>query len=445
MGLIEVIVAIGIVSIIGVSTTTMISNSMKNQKGIQAKDQQKEISGEVRSLLSDNLACLNTLKNINPAVVQNVTAILDRNNAVQFTVNSKDRSKLLNYDGFQVFPFVADAINPNQGIIQLNVQLSKVGETGTAKTIRPDIILLKVKLDGAGKVAECFSMGTNSNGFWLANPGDQSEIYFPNNVAIGKPDATQKLDVDGSARIAGDIVVQGSIKIAGSLASTCDAGSSGSVIYSGGQLHYCDGSNWQTIAMANHDHPHDHPHNHPHDHPHNHPHDHPHDHPHSHELPPHNHELPPHSHPYTAGNTYTDNTYLTTNNATTNTNITNVITNPPTGSTTGTTAAGSQCESGWTLSGNVCTQAATSSSVMCYTQTCGYGASGSCSAAEKCLVSNYGKCACYSPMNGSDPGCSAQGVLFKPSNYSEYSCSTLTCPNGGTLNGLNCEKAPTNI
>ena len=67
VSLIEVLVAFGILAIIATGVASLMTGGMKQQKGMQAKDQQREITAEIRSLLGDKAACLNSFGGGNPA------------------------------------------------------------------------------------------------------------------------------------------------------------------------------------------------------------------------------------------------------------------------------------------------------------------------------------------------------------------------------------------
>jgi type II secretory pathway pseudopilin PulG len=186
-GIVEVLVAIGLVAIMAVGITSMLTGAMKSQKGIQAKDQQRDLTSEIRALLNDNNACKNSFNGGNPSTGFTKANIINGAGVTKYSIPGKDKTGMLNYEEFRVDNWVADASSVVQGRADLKIKLSKVGDTGTAKDIKPDVITLKVTLSGAGgTIVDCFSIGMQSDGFWKVSPANSNNIYYnAGNVGIG--------------------------------------------------------------------------------------------------------------------------------------------------------------------------------------------------------------------------------------------------------------------
>jgi|GEM_PF-5430986 len=60
LGIIEVLIAGGMMAIISLGVITLISDAYKSQRGLQAKDMQREVIAEITLHLSDKDACLFT-------------------------------------------------------------------------------------------------------------------------------------------------------------------------------------------------------------------------------------------------------------------------------------------------------------------------------------------------------------------------------------------------
>ncbi len=241
-GIVEVLIAIGLVGIMAVGISGMLTGAMKQQKGIQAKDQQREITSEVRNLLNDNVACKNSFAAAgnNPQTGFTVTQIKDGSappGAVKYAINTKDKSGLLTFTEFKINNWVADSGSTTSGVADLKIKLSKVGDTASVKEINPDIITLKITRDGAGNITDCISLGKATDGFWktATNPSD---IYFSGgNVGVGVNDPQSKLD------IAGDIKISNA-------GAACAGANEGSQRYNSiiKNMEFCNGTSWQTMG-----------------------------------------------------------------------------------------------------------------------------------------------------------------------------------------------------
>lgn len=189
-GLVELLVAVGLVGILAAGMTGMLTGTMKQQKGIQAKDQQLQITSEVRALLNDKTACANSFappgSTNNPQTGFTVNEIKDFGNNPRFTAGQPDRSGLLRISEIGVSGWVQDPAFPTQGNANLNLKLTKIGDTQSVRELKPNVITLKVKRDGAGNVSECYSIGQQSDGFWQPSAAELNTIFYPaGSVAIG--------------------------------------------------------------------------------------------------------------------------------------------------------------------------------------------------------------------------------------------------------------------
>ncbi|MBY0554487.1 type II secretion system GspH family protein [bacterium] len=200
--LVELMVVVGLVSIIGAAIASLITSASKSQKGIQAKDQQREVTAEIRNLLSNKIACTNTFTGLNPQSGISVNMLKDANGASKYSINTNDKTNFLTFKSFKVNNWQADAGYTNQGNADLLVGLSKVGDTGTVKDLAPDTITLKIKRDGSGNITECFALGSMSGGgFWQSSPSNSSDIFFSGgNVGVGTSAPSAKLEVNGSIK-----------------------------------------------------------------------------------------------------------------------------------------------------------------------------------------------------------------------------------------------------
>lgn len=195
--LLEVLVAVGFVSLISVGLAGIITNATKQQKGVQAKDQQREVTAGARDLLSNKTACFNSFGPANggrdPAAGFSAPSLRDKDNVVRYDTTSTDKLGLLKFQSFDVSGWT-----PATGSADLRIRLSKIGDTGTVREILPDVITLKVKRDPVTlKITECFATGSIGESFWQSSPaGTPSNIFYSaGTVGIGTNDPAASLEI----------------------------------------------------------------------------------------------------------------------------------------------------------------------------------------------------------------------------------------------------------
>lgn len=199
-GLAEMLVTGGVLAVISLVIITMIDNTTKSQRGLQAKSEQLELTNQIKSLMSNKVACTNTLAGQNPASSYTVTSIKNDANVIKFNVGQNDPSGFLKFEEFRVENWEADTTIPNKGRAKLKVAVSKVGATNSVVQMNQKIGL-SIKTDAAGNLIECYAVGNDSDQHWQVSSVNADDIFYETgNVGIGTDNPLVKLDVNGGIR-----------------------------------------------------------------------------------------------------------------------------------------------------------------------------------------------------------------------------------------------------
>lgn len=164
---IEVLVATGLLSLISLAIVTLLTETMKTQRGLQAKDAQREVMAEITQHLGDGAACLNTFSGINPTTLATApVSVSALNNAgtpvtAKYTIGAQDNSNLLEYKKFELVEYEPNATDPTQGLVNLAVTLTKLGGVTGVKDIQQKI-RLKLNLDASNNITGCSAIGAAS-------------------------------------------------------------------------------------------------------------------------------------------------------------------------------------------------------------------------------------------------------------------------------------------
>ncbi len=198
----EVLVGLALIGIIAAAIIGVVTNVMKTQRGVQAKDHQRELTSIIRSFLANPTACTNTFVGRNPVPQATVTALKDALGADRYTLVN-DSTGLLKFEEFKITNWISDAGFPTRGSVEFRIKFLRLGETGTAPELKPDIITLKAKVDGSGNLTECYSIGSQADSLWQKSLIVTSDIYYnAGNVGIGVIAPTKKFEVFDSSTAA---------------------------------------------------------------------------------------------------------------------------------------------------------------------------------------------------------------------------------------------------
>ncbi len=196
--LVEVMVVVSVLALVGYGVINLVSNSMKAQRGIQAKDSLRDFAIDIRSVLADSTACINTFtgKNLTTGSAT-VTVVKDATGVNKFVTNTTYMGGFLNFKNIVMTDFVADAVNPNSGRVKLYIYADKTGEASGVKTVH-HVLSAHIDMNAAKTILNCIAVGGLSDSLWQLSPSNLNNIYFQTgNVGIGTSIPTTTLEVFG--------------------------------------------------------------------------------------------------------------------------------------------------------------------------------------------------------------------------------------------------------
>ncbi len=239
LGLVEVLVASALLAITMLGLATMLSETFKSQRTVQAKDANRELAETIRALLSNKDICKASFGGGNPSGNGfSKTKIIDTAVPpnIKFNINTEYIDKLVVISNFQVKNYTADnAAAPEIGKAMLEIRMKKTGETIGSQSMVVSLVL-QVRRNAGGNITECFSIG-GAEWLWRMSPMNMANIFYNGgNVGIGTTNPNSKLAV------AGDIKV-------GNSASLCTATNEGAMRYNTvlKVVQFCNGTSWHTI------------------------------------------------------------------------------------------------------------------------------------------------------------------------------------------------------
>ncbi len=216
--LVEVMVAVGLLSLISLGFMSMMDNVIRFQRGAQAKDQQKEASSEIRAFLSDPAACLNSMTAPGNVPVANISGTNSVNyirlrdgtafpGAVRYLSGTQDRTGLLTYQRYILGQY--DALSQSA---VLRVVMGKTGAAGGSAEIQ-DNVFLHVRFDTVApfNLNYCVAIGKQTDSFWRMTPANTADIFFGDavvgRVGVGTNAPPSKLTVNGDGLFTSSVAI----------------------------------------------------------------------------------------------------------------------------------------------------------------------------------------------------------------------------------------------
>ena len=234
-GLVEVLVATGILGIVSFAIVDVISNAMKSQIAVQAKDQQRELTGFLKNKLKLNAACISTFNGIAYAADMSIPSIKNEIGAVVVQTGGNDSTGQLKIEDIKIKNWIPNTANPLSGTAELQVFLSRNTSGNATKLLRPDTIYLYMLKNASDGIVDCTALdGDLVNTLWR-KVGSTDNIEY----------------TAGSVAVASRLTVGGEVKI-GTTTQPCDISIEGSQRYNSvtKNMEFCDGVTWKPFFSS---------------------------------------------------------------------------------------------------------------------------------------------------------------------------------------------------
>ncbi len=209
--LIEVMVALGLLGIVTLGTTTLIMSMQKSANNMQYRTDATEVNEEMRALLANPSACANSFKGM-PAVAGASTAVatlFDGSMApgVATYVVGGTYGGTLSLETFKLTSMTLANFIPGAtattGVMVLTNAMSATKTTEGASIV-PRSIKIEVTVTG-GKISSCIALSRMEDGIWQVQPTNLNNIFYipptagaQGNVGIGTGVPAYLLDMKGS-------------------------------------------------------------------------------------------------------------------------------------------------------------------------------------------------------------------------------------------------------
>lgn len=200
-GIIEVIVASGLLAVVSLGVVSFIYDSFRAQRGARATDVMRDFTVEVRSNLSDKDACLNTFSGsslTSGSITQ--TTIKDKSNSDLFVSGTKYMGGLLSFNRIVMQDFIADAGYTNKGKVKLFIYADKTGNVIGSKTTH-HILSAQIEMDATKNIIKCIAVGGLSDSLWQVSSVDSNNIYYQGGhigIGLDNPTAVVTAQSDGA-------------------------------------------------------------------------------------------------------------------------------------------------------------------------------------------------------------------------------------------------------
>lgn len=281
--LVEVLVAAGMVGVIGLGVMSLTKQSSESAKSLEVNTEMVTVLNEMRAILSDPTNCKKTFDGKNAAssatpvdsliYVNKSGTDVNKFETITRNPNAKygqGRIKILEYalDDSGAGVDVASEETTNL-VVTFDRGKGISGNQTISKNIK-----LWVDVSAGGNIQDCRSISATANLIWTRSNVNQNDIFYSGGqvgIGINDPTAGFQLDVEGNARVSetmkiGDKQAIGKdidaagppLDVAGEIRlqkgnKVCNNGLEGAIRYNDGpkRMEFCDGNSWRQMGGGN--------------------------------------------------------------------------------------------------------------------------------------------------------------------------------------------------
>lgn len=235
MGLIQVLMAAGLLGFLGIAIASMLTSSLRGQKAIEVRDAVRLMETELLVHLANQAACTASLRNLNPkSPGSSVSAIKRADDSLYVSLGDLVQNRMLRLSQMSLSAYGADhASSPLQGKSKLFITFEPLGDPVGPKSFAREITLATT-INSSDQLTSCSAISSSGSHYWLASPTVANGIYTAvDAVGIGTTNPSARLDVAGELKV-------------GNSGFACSAAREGQVRYNSAikSIEFCDGANW---------------------------------------------------------------------------------------------------------------------------------------------------------------------------------------------------------
>ncbi|MDA9189348.1 hypothetical protein N9O57_00020 [bacterium] len=230
------IVAVGVIAVGAIFLISLQNNSMRVSKTINAQNDITTTVSEVRTLLSNPVACKKSFETSSASAGTDTLELLNENDESKFRLDMTIGTSTITY--FKLDDSDSD-VNVRPG--EVGDTYLKIGFNKGDKTLVSDIerrVKLKVETDSLGNITECRSFSSGDSQIWRRSSTNFTNIFYADgSVGIGTTGPKATLDVGGDIKL-------------GDTSASCTSDKEGAIRYSSTtkNMEFCNGSVWSGMG-----------------------------------------------------------------------------------------------------------------------------------------------------------------------------------------------------